>query len=205
MGTDIKFDIARTAVLAMDCQAGIVSMIVQSSEDFLDRARSVLGAARKAGMAVIHVQVGFRPGLPEVSSRNKLFAAMKANPQHQQLFMGPSGVIHPALGPEPEDIVVTKHRVSAFSGSDLEMLLRAREIDTVVLFGIATSGVVLSTLTEAFDLDYRIVVVGDCCADRDAELHDALLNKYFASRGEVLSAAEFVRLVDRSQATTSNS
>ena len=200
MGTDIKFDIARTAVLAMDCQVGIVSMIVQSSEDFLDRAASVLGAARKAGMAVIHVRVGFRPGLPEVSSRNKLFAALKANPQHQQLFLGPAGVIHPALGPEAEDIVMTKHRVSAFSGSDLEMLLRAKEIDTLVMFGIATSGVVLSTLTEAFDLDYRIVVIGDCCTDRDADLHEALLNKYFASRGVVMTAAEFVELVENGQA-----
>jgi nicotinamidase-related amidase len=200
METDIKFDIAHTAVLAMDCQAGIVSMIVQSSEEFLDRARSVLGVARVCGMAVIHVKVGFRPGLPEVSSRNKLFAALKANPQHQQLFLGPAGVIHPALGPEPEDIVVTKHRVSAFSGSDLEMLLRAREIDTLVLFGIATSGVVLSTLTEAFDLDYRIVVIGDCCADRDAELHEALLNKYFASRGVVITAADFVEAVESGRA-----
>ncbi len=205
MGTDIKFDIAHNAVLAMDCQAGIVSIYAQPPEEFLARAASVLGAARKSGMAVIHVQVGFRPGLPEVSGRNKLFAALKSNPQHQQLFLGPAGAIHPALGPEAEDIVVTKHRVSAFAGTDLEMLLRAREIDTLVMFGIATSGVVLSTLTDAFDLDYRIVVIGDCCADREADLHEALLNKLFASRGEVLSAAEFVRLVDRAQATTLNS
>ncbi|MGB6726132.1 MAG: isochorismatase family cysteine hydrolase [Terracidiphilus sp.] len=196
MGTEIKFDIAHTAVLAMDCQAGIVSIYVQPQDEFLGRGASVLQAARKAGITVIHVQVGFRPGLPEVSSRNKLFAALKANPQHQQLFLGPAGVIHPALGPEPDDIVVTKHRVSAFSGSDLEMLLRAREIDTLVMFGIATSGVVLSTLTEAFDLDYRVVVIGDCCADRDADLHEALLNKLFANRGVVLAAAEFVELVE---------
>jgi nicotinamidase-related amidase len=200
MGTDIKFDIAHTAVLAMDCQAGIVSIYVQPPDEFLGRAQSVLAAARKAGMAVIHVQVGFRPGLPEVSSRNKLFAALKANPQHQQLFLGPAGAVHPALGPEPDDIVVTKHRVSAFSGSDLEMLLRAGEIDTLIMFGIATSGVVLSTLTEAFDLDYKLVVISDCCADRDAELHAALL-KLFASRGDVLTAAEFVNMVENAQAT----
>jgi nicotinamidase-related amidase len=195
------FDIARTAVLAMDCQAGIVSIYVQPPEEFLGRATSVLAAARKAGMTVIHVQVGFRPGLPEVSSRNKFFAALKANPQHQQLFLGASGAIHPALGPEPEDIVVTKHRVSAFSGSDLAMLLRAREIDTLVMFGIATSGVVLSTLLEAFDLDYRVVVISDCCADRDAELHDVLLGHLYASRGEVLTAAEFVNAIENAQAS----
>jgi nicotinamidase-related amidase len=81
------------------------------------------------------------------------------------------------------------------------MLLRAREIDTLAMFGIATSGVVLSTLTEAFDLDYRIAVIGDCCADRDAELHHALLNKFFVNRGVVLTAAEFVKLIEGSQAT----
>src|SRR5579863_349568 len=189
---NIRFDIARTALLAMDCQAGVVSIYVQPPEEFLSRASSALAAARKAGMTVIHVQVGFRPGLPEVSSRNTLFAALKSNPQHQQLFLGPAGAIHPALGPEPEDIVVTKHRVSAFAGTDLEMLLRAREIETLAMFGIATSGVVLSTMTEALDLDYRVAVIGDCCADRDVELHNVLLRNLFPTRGVVLTAAEFV-------------
>ncbi|HUB53523.1 MAG TPA: isochorismatase family cysteine hydrolase [Terracidiphilus sp.] len=201
MGADIKFEHARTAVLAMDCQAGIVSIYVPEHDEFLARANSVLGAARKAGMTVIHVQVGFRPGLPEISSRNKLFGALKANPQHQQLFMGPAGKIHPDLGPEPEDIVVTKHRVSAFSGSDLAMLLRAREVDTLVMFGIATSGVVLSTLLEAFDLDYRVVVISDCCADRDAELHNVLLRQLYTSRGEVYTAAEFVNAIENADAS----
>jgi nicotinamidase-related amidase len=197
----MKFDIARTAVLAMDCQAGIVSIYVQPQDEFLGRAAGVLGAARKLGMTVIHVQVGFRPGLPEVSSRNSLFAALKANPQHQQLFLGPAGAIHPALGPEPEDIIVTKRRVSAFAGTDLEMLLRAREIETLAMFGIATSGVVLSTLTAAFDLDYRVAVISDCCADRDVELHHVLLNKLFANRGVVLTAAEFVNAIETAQTT----
>ena len=194
----MKFDPARTAVLAMDCQVGIVSIYAKPPEEFLGLAASVLAAARKAGMPVIHVQVGFRPGLPEVSSRNTLFAALKANPQHQQLFLGPAGAIHPALGPAPEDIVVTKHRVSAFAGTDLEMLLRAQEIETLVLFGIATSGVVLSTLTAAFDLDYRTAVIGDCCADLDTELHGALL-KLFANRGVVLTASEFVGAVENAE------
>ena len=193
MGTDISFDVARTAILAMDCQAGVVSIYVQPPEEFLKHASGVLAAARKAGMTVIHVQVGFRPGLPEVGSRNKLFAALKANVQHQQLFQGAAGAIHPALGPEPGDIVVTKHRVSAFTGTDLGMLLRAKEIETLVLFGIATSGVVLSTLLEAFDSDFKTVVISDCCADRDMEMHNMLLSRLFAQRGEVVTADEFVK------------
>jgi nicotinamidase-related amidase len=111
----------------MDCQTGIVSVYVKPESEFVERSSRVLDAARDAGMAVIHVQVGFRPGLPEVSDRNKLFAAVKASKPHQEFFQGASGVIHPALGPEPDDIIVVKHRVSAFAGTDLEMILRARD------------------------------------------------------------------------------
>jgi len=187
---------AHTAVLAMDCQAGVVSIYAKPPEPFLGRCSSVLRAARKAGIAVIHVKVGFRPGLPEVSTRNPLFAGIKSSPQHQKLFEGAAGAIHPALGPEPDDLVVTKHRISAFAGSDLQMILRAKEIDTLVMFGIATSGVVLSTLLEACDTDYRSVVITDCCADTDAELHRVLVERFFATRGEIATAAEFVKAVE---------
>jgi nicotinamidase-related amidase len=149
-------------------------------------------------MTVVHVRVGFRPGLPEVSSRNKLFAAIKLSSQHQQLFQGAAGAIHPALGPEPDDIVVTKHRVNAFTGTDLEMVLRAREVETIVLFGIATSGVVLSTLLHACDVDFKLVVIADCCADLDPDLHAVLLNRLFPQRAEVLTAAEFVNALQSS-------
>jgi nicotinamidase-related amidase len=127
MGNNVAFDAAHTALLAMDCQTGIVSIYAKPPGEFVERASSVLRAARAAGMPVIHIQVGFRPGLPEVSNRNKLFGAIKASPQHQKLFEGPAGAIHPALGPEPDDMVVIKHRVDAFTGTDLEMLLRAKE------------------------------------------------------------------------------
>src|SRR5690349_8183909 len=113
MANEIPFDIAHTAIIAMDCQAGIVSIYAKPAEEFVERAAGALRAARTAGMQVVHVQVGFRPGLPEISNRNRLFAAIKASPQHQKLFEGAAGAIHPALGPEPGDIVVTKHRVSA--------------------------------------------------------------------------------------------
>lgn len=189
----MTFAAARTAVLAMDCQSGIVSIYAKPPEEFVARASAVLRAARLAGMLVVHVQAGFRPGLPEVSARNRLFEAIKSSPQHQKLFEGAAGAIHPALGPDADDIVVTKHRVSAFAGTDLEMILRARDIETLVLFGIATSGVVLSTLLQASDCDYRLVLIADCCADLDPVLHDALLTRLFPQRGDVLTAAEFVK------------
>ena len=147
-------------------------------------------------MPVIFVQVGFRPGLPEVSSRNKLLAPIQTSTQHQSLFQGSAGMIHPVLGPEPNDILITKHRVSAFVGTDLGLLLRAKEIETLVLFGIATSGVVLSTLLEASDADYRLMVIEDCCADLDTELHAALLKRLFPKRAEVITAADFAKILE---------
>jgi nicotinamidase-related amidase len=179
----------------MDCQSGIVSIYAKGQPEFIERAASVLRAARKTQMPIIHVQVGFRPGLPEVSARNKLFAAVKSSAQHQKLFEGLAGAIHPELGPEPGDVVLTKHRVSAFAGTDLEMILRANEIRTLVLFGIATSGVVLSTLLEASDADFEIFVISDCCADMDEHLHLTLIEGLFPHRAEVLSADGFLQAV----------
>ena len=193
----LSLDRVHTALLAMDCQAGIVSQYVKSPDDFLGRAAKVLGAGRRAGVPVIHIRVGFRPGLPEIGERNKLFAAVKASPQYQKLFESPAGDIHPALGPDPGDIVVTKHRVSAFTGTDLEMILRAKDIRTLVLFGIATSGVVLSTLLEASDADFDPVVIADCCADMSAELHDALITHLFPRRGTVVTADEVCASLSR--------
>jgi nicotinamidase-related amidase len=189
---EVTFDLAHTVVLAMDCQTGVISIYAKPQGDFITRASNVLNAARGAGMAVIHVQVGFRPGLPEMSDRNRLLGPIKASKPHQDFFQGSSGAIHPALGAKPEDIVVVKHRVSAFAGTDLDMILRAREIHTIVMFGIATSGVVLSTLLEASDADYRLVVIEDCCADLDMELHSALIRRLFPARADVMSAEDFV-------------
>lgn len=185
-----------TAVLSMDCQAAIVSIYTKADKGaLLARAASVLAYARASRMHVIHLQVGFRPGLPELSSRNQLLGPIKASPQHQSLFQEPLGNIHPDLAPVGDEIVVTKHRVSAFAGTDLDMILRANGIDTLVLYGIATSGVVLSTLLEASDADFRLAVIKDCCADLDLDLHNALIAKLFPSRATVFSAADFIEPV----------
>ena len=193
MADTFKIDPARTALLSMDCQVGIVSIYTREGKGaFLERVASVLHHARAVGMTVIHIQFGFRPGLPEVSSRNALLGAIKSSEQHQRLFREPLGAFPDAIAPQGEEVVITKHRISAFAGTDLAMILRANEIDTLVLFGIATSGVVLSTLTEAADADYRLAVIGDCCADLDSALHDCLVQRFFPSRGTVLSAEGFI-------------
>ena len=177
---------ANMALLVMDMQVGIVTRYVQGG-DFFTPIHTALDAARAASIPVIYVTVAFRPGYPEISPRNQIFAAVK---QRQSSSSAPMTTmeIHPAIAPQPTDIVVTKRRVSAFSGSDLEVVLRAQDITHLVLCGIATSGVVLSTLREAADKDYQLTVLADCCVDSDEEVQRVLLSKVFPQQAEVVQA-----------------
>jgi nicotinamidase-related amidase len=105
----------------------------------------------------------------------------------------PATQVHASLAPQPGDIVVVKRRVSAFTGSDLEVVLRAQGVGALVLTGIATSGVVLSTLREAADRDYRLTVLRDACLDADPEVHRVLIEKVFPRQAEVITVAEWGR------------
>ena len=174
------------ALLVMDVQAGIVARLAQTG-DFLERINTAITAARAAQIPVIYVVVAFRPGYPEISPRNKSFSAIKQQQSRLQAAMTATE-IHPAIAPQPTDIVVTKRRVSAFSGSDLEVVLRAQGIAHLALCGIATSGVVLSTLREAADKDYQLTVLSDCCVDSDEEVQRVLLSKVFPRQAEVVTA-----------------
>ena len=84
----ISFDPIHSAILSMDLQAGIVAVYAQGGE-LVTRAGTILRRARDAELTIIHVKVGFRPGLPEIHERNMLLGGIKASPRHQQLFAGP--------------------------------------------------------------------------------------------------------------------
>jgi nicotinamidase-related amidase len=183
---------AHTALLVMDVQRTIVDRYGEPQE-FLDRLGGAIETARAADMMVIYVTIGFRDGFPEVSPRNKSFSALAGRGAFTQST--PDVNIHPAVAPQSGDVVVTKRRVGAFTGSDLEIVLRAREIDTLVLTGIATSGVVLSTVRAAADMDYRLVVLSDCCLDSDEEVHRVLTTKVFPRQTDVLTAKEWIEQV----------
>ena len=175
---------SQIALLVMDVQAGIVTRFAQTG-DFLKAINTAITAARAASIPVIYVVVAFRPGYPEISPKNKSFSAIKQQQSPLQAAVTATE-IHPAIAPQPTDIVVTKRRVSAFSGSDLEVVLRAQGIAHLVLCGIATSGVVLSTLREAADKDYQLTVLSDCCVDSDEEVQRVLLSKVFPRQAEVV-------------------
>jgi nicotinamidase-related amidase len=144
---------------------------------------------------VIYVVIGFRPGYPEVSPLNKSFGALRESGRFAP--GSPGTEVHPAVAPLPGESIAIKHRVSGFSGSDLDMLLRAGGIDTLVLAGIATSGVVLSTLRQAADMDFRLAVLKDACTDMDPGVHAMLMDKVYPRQAEVMDVDVFVAALSR--------
>ncbi|HEX4220529.1 MAG TPA: isochorismatase family cysteine hydrolase [Acidimicrobiales bacterium] len=181
---------ARSALLVMDVQNGVVERYGTDSGPLLVALATATRAARHAGVPVIYVRIAFRPGSPEISGRNRTFSALA-----ERGGMGvddPSTQIHPAVEPGQGDVVVIKKRVSAFAGSDLDVVLRSLDVDSLVLTGIATSGVVLSTLRQAADLDYHLTVLRDGCADADPEVHRVLVDKVFPRQAEVLAVIDWM-------------
>jgi hypothetical protein len=104
----------------------------------------------------------------------------------------PATQVHAALTQEPGEPVIVKRRVSAFTGSDLDVLLRGAGADALILAGISTSGVVLSTLRQAADLDYRLTVLADACADLDPEVHRVLTEKIFPRQALVTTTDDWI-------------
>lgn len=187
---ELSFDRTTSAVLIMDYENAIINMLPEKSRaPLLEKASAILKSAREAHIPIIYVVVNFRNGYPEINPQNSLFSRLKGS----GLFLeGSQGAeIHPQVAPQPGDIVVTKRRVGAFSTTDLESILRANNINTLVMFGISTSGVVLSTVRWAADMDYKMLVVSDACADRDDEVHRVLTEKVFPVQATVTTSQAF--------------
>lgn len=180
---------ADSALLVMDVQRDIVD-IADDGSGYLPRLRRAIDGARAASIPVIYVVIGLRPGHPDVSTRNRVLTAAVRD----GLFTegNPGTEIHPDVAPRQGDIVVTKRRASAFSGSDLDLVLRARGIDSLVLTGIATSGVVLHTLCQANDLDFGLTVLADACLDTDPEVHRVLTGKLFPQWADVVGVEDWL-------------
>jgi nicotinamidase-related amidase len=175
------------ALLLMDLQVPLIERL--GSPELVSTLQHAADGARAAGVLVIFARLAFRPGHPETSPNNRIFAGVANSGGY--LDGEQTTTIHPELAPQDGDIVVNKKRVSAFAGSDLDLVLRSRGISAVALAGIATSGVVLSTYTEAADRDLAITVLRDGCADGDEALQAALLDRYFPRMGEVLTVEEW--------------
>jgi nicotinamidase-related amidase len=182
-----------TALLVMDMQNGIVERFAERSAGLLATLAQTAAVARSASIPVLFVRVAFRDGAPEANARNQSFSALAKSETMSE--NSPATQIHPDVAPRAGEIMITKRRVSAFSGSDLDVVARSLGVDALVLSGIATSGVVLSTLRQAADLDFKITVLSDGCADADPEVHRVLMEKVFPRQATVMTADEWARQV----------
>lgn len=185
----MPLDPKTTALLTLDFQKGIIASVT-GAEAAVPQAAKAVALARQKGYLLIHVGLGFDPGHPEIpETAGSGFARVKQN--NMFLKGSESAEFHPDLY-RHGDLVVHKQRYGAFSHNGLQMILNAKHIEDLVFFGISTSGITLSTLRLAFDLDYRCTVLKDACFDRDEEVHRVLTGKVFPAQARVLSVDEFI-------------
>jgi nicotinamidase-related amidase len=182
-------DAGRTALLVMGYQPGILDRL-PDPEAQLERAERALAIARTSGATVGYVRVAFTDAdyenAPETS---RMGALVKAGGRALHADE-PATQIHERVAPRNGDVVVRKVRVGAFSTTDLDDQLKQRGVDTIVLAGISTSGVVLSTVRDGADRDYRVIVLSDASADYDQEAHEFLTTRIFPRQADVITTDE---------------
>jgi nicotinamidase-related amidase len=191
---ELSIDREHTAVVIMDYQNDILGRFPdEAREPLLERAGAVLAEAREQGVPIVYVVVRYREGYPEISPRDRARRGIRGTGRLQEGTMGAE--IHPAVAPKAGEVVVTKRRTGPFSTTDLVSVLNARDVSTLVLLGVSTSGCVLSAVRWGADIDYGLVVIADCCLDGDEEAHRVLTEKVLARQAQVVTAAEFIEAV----------
>ncbi|MFI9837331.1 cysteine hydrolase [Nonomuraea sp. NPDC051941] len=170
-----------TALIVGDLQAGIVGNYPFAA-GVLPVVEKVLPAARAAGIPVIFIRFGLRASGLDVAAGNQLISGLHGAGTrfHED---SPETLVHPRIEPLPGEAVVLKRRASAFAATDLDRLLRAQHIDSIVLTGVATGAMIAATLYDASDRDYHVTVLSDACADGEPDVHDFLINRVFPARG----------------------
>jgi nicotinamidase-related amidase len=181
-------DSQRTALLVMDYQPGILDRL-PGAEDLLARAADAIAIVRGLGGQVGYVRVAFSDADYHAVPAHSRFAPLLATAGPAMHSDSPATAIHDAVAPEPGDIIVRKTRVGAFSTTDLDQQLRDRGIINLILAGISTSGVVLSTVRDAADRDYRVLVLADASADPVPGVHEFLTEKIFPRQAHVITIA----------------
>lgn len=160
-------------------------------DQYLAAVSCTLAGARKAGIPVVQVTTSFRPDYADASPRNQMAAHIRAAGAYKDT--DPAAQLHPTItAAAADDIHVKKRRVSAFHGTDLDLVLRSSGIEKIAIAGLATSGAVLSTVRQAADMDYEITVLADLCADLDPDVHRILIDKVLAKQASVVTAEEWL-------------
>ncbi len=194
-----KIDPRRAALLVMDYQPGIISRL-DDPEELLSRAAEAIALVRPSGGHVGYVRVAFQDADYESISPTSTMGRRVAAAGRAFHDDAPETAVHDRLSPQAGDIVVRKTRVGAFSTTDLDAQLRARGVDTLILAGISTSGVVLSTVRDAHDRDYRLFVLQDVSADPEPDVHRFLTERILPRQATVITLADLGGLLEPAEA-----
>jgi nicotinamidase-related amidase len=178
-----------TALLILDMQEQLLGSLPNVGP-LIQKVSEAIAYARGNSIPVIYIAVGFRKHFPEIHPDNKSFARSMATLTNVNMEQWTK--IHPSVSPEDGEPVVIKKRFSAFAGSDLELILRSKNIRHLVLCGVVSSGVVLSTAVEAADKDFIMTILSDGCVDRDDEVHKILMEKIFLRYASVVPVRDWV-------------
>lgn len=176
------------ALIVGDVQQGITHNF-EFSTVVIEPIVGLLDDARREGIEVIFVRAAMRESRADLSPRNTVFTSFF---ELGDLFHERSAgtQVDERIAPLPDESVITKRRVSAFHGTDLDIVLRSRGIESVGIVGVATSAMVMATMLDAIDLDYTVSVVREGCADFDPEVNDFLLDRVFPGRGAAVVGAD---------------
>jgi nicotinamidase-related amidase len=201
-GIHPAIDPERTALLVMDFQSGVLDRLPEA-ESLLARTAAAISYVRGRGGHVGYVRVAFEDAdlaaIPPTSVMGSLVAA-RGRALHAS---SPTTAIHEQVAPEPDDIIVRKTRVGAFATTNLDNQLRQRGIDNLLLAGVSTSGVLLSTVRDAADRDYQVFVVADLSADPEPDVHEFLTERIFPRQARVITSADLESLLPGESATGS--
>jgi len=184
---ELVLEPGRTALVVIDLQRGIVAAPAapNPASDVVAHAAAIAAALRAAGGTVVLVHV-----TPSADGRDAL-RPQTDTPASQRGPLPPDWAeIVPELGPEPGDIVITKRQWGAFYGTELDLQLRRRGIDTILLAGISTNVGVESTARDAYERGYQQVFVEDAMAARSPDEHANTVRTLFPRIGRVRSTAE---------------
>ena len=191
---DMYVDPAKTALILMDFQNFTLEYLPSARDSgLIGRTRDVLDSCRRMGVLVVFSARSYREGYPEANPRDAGLMQKKAGQVQKE--GSPSAAIIDELNPRLGEPIVPKRRTSAFLHNDLDLILRCASIETLVLAGIATSGAVLSTVRVAADLNYGLIVLEDCCGDKNEEAHRALMSHIFPAQGTVTTSERFVEVL----------
>jgi nicotinamidase-related amidase len=194
---DLVLDAKHTALVVIDLQRGIVGTnpAPHSGADVVARAASVARALRAAGGTVVWVRV-----TPSPDGRDALRPLTDAPPLSGHGSPDWAELV-PGLDRQPEDIVITKRQWGAFYGTELDLQLRRRRVDTILLCGITTNIGVETTARDAYDRGYHQVFVEDAISARSAEEHAFVMRTAFPRMGRVRSTAEVLRALGAPEAS----